>query len=43
MTNHCHWLFRIPVDHNWLSIAMKELNGRDAHLFRNRFAAEIGV
>jgi REP element-mobilizing transposase RayT len=50
MPNHCHWLFRIPADDNRLSIAMKELNGRyslrfnkrngrDAHLFRNRFGA----
>ena len=43
MPNHCHWLFRIPADDDRLSIAMKELNGRYAHLFRNRFAAEIGV
>lgn len=52
MTNHYHWLFRIPEDDARLSALMKELNGRysqrfnrryrrDAHLFKNRFGAVL--
>lgn len=52
MTNHHHWLFRIPEDDARLSALMKELNGRyslrynqrykrQAHLFRHRFGAVL--
>jgi REP-associated tyrosine transposase len=52
MTNHYHWLFRIPEADGRVSALMKELNGRyslrfnkrfgrEAHLFRGRFGAVL--
>jgi putative transposase len=52
MTNHYHWLFRLPEADGRMSALMKELNGRyslrfnkrydrEAHLFRNRFRAVL--
>jgi REP element-mobilizing transposase RayT len=52
MTNHHHWLFRIPEADGRVSALMKELNGRyslrfnrrygrEAHLFRSRFGAVL--
>lgn len=52
MTNHCHYLFRIPDAPIALSDALRDLNGtyarrfnhrygREAHTFRNRFGAVL--